>query len=269
VTALLGLAIATLVAYLLGADRTLIRDGLFGFKRGPDRHHAVRLSPWDRRVAVYIILGAIVSAIAMMGRAKLLVGWDMTPLTVPFVLTAWLLLFALYQFAQLHPTELIHPMLMHPGATIQTGLQGAPGSGGAVGLTAVNLANALFCGVSEVFLQDNPWSGVVFAIAILVNSRTCFVFALLGSALGGMTALVLGADGAVHRGDLQRHLVRCHRCRAVTDRHAGVHRPVRAHDRGVPAAHGRLQSTGAGSVTECASAKSLARLRTPESTRTE
>jgi len=120
----------------------------------------------------------------------------MTPLTVPFVLTAWLLLFALYQFAQLHPTELIHPMLMHPGATIQTGLQGAPSSGGAVGLTAVNLANALFCGVSEVFFQDNPWSGVVFAIAILVNSRTCFVFALLGSALGGMTALVLGADGA-------------------------------------------------------------------------
>jgi len=30
-TALLGLAIVTLVAYLLGADRTLIRDGLFGF----------------------------------------------------------------------------------------------------------------------------------------------------------------------------------------------------------------------------------------------
>jgi urea transporter len=36
---------------------------------------------------------------------------------------------------------------------------------------------------------------VVFAIAILVNSRVCFGFALLGSALGGLTALVLGGDG--------------------------------------------------------------------------
>src|SRR5215475_6000463 len=88
----------------------------------------------------------------------------MTPLTVPFVLTAWLLLFALYQFAQLHPTELIHPMLMHPGATIQTGLQGAPGGGGAVGLTAANLANPLFRVIAGVFLQDNLWTGAVFAM---------------------------------------------------------------------------------------------------------
>jgi len=62
-------------------------------------------------------------------------------------------------------------------------------------LTAVNLANALFRGVGEVVLQDNPWSGVVFVIAILVNSRVSFAFALLGSALGGLTALVLGGDG--------------------------------------------------------------------------
>ena len=36
---------------------------------------------------------------------------------------------------------------------------------------------------------------MVFAIAILVNSRACCGFALLGSALGGLTALVLGGDG--------------------------------------------------------------------------
>jgi len=30
-TALLGLLVATLAAYLLGADRTLIGNGLFGF----------------------------------------------------------------------------------------------------------------------------------------------------------------------------------------------------------------------------------------------
>ncbi len=33
------------------------------------------------------------------------------------------------------------------------------------------------------------------SVAILVNSRVCFGFALLGSALGGLTALVLGGDG--------------------------------------------------------------------------
>ena len=70
-------------------------------------------------------------------------------------MTAWLLLFALYQFRQLRPTELIHPMRVHRGATIQTGLQAPAGGGGAVGLTAANLANAFVLGSSEVFLQDN------------------------------------------------------------------------------------------------------------------
>ena len=47
-------------------------------------------------MAVYIVLGAIVSTIVVMGLVKLLIGRDMAPLTAPFVVTAWLLLFALY-----------------------------------------------------------------------------------------------------------------------------------------------------------------------------
>jgi urea transporter len=193
-TALLGLVVATVAAYLLGADRTLIRNGLFGFNGVLTGIALSVFLQWDWHVAVYIILGAIVSTIAMMGLAKLLISWDIAPLTAPFVLTAWLLLFAIYTFSQLHATKLIGPIAVHPGAAIQTDLQEV-GGGGAVGLTAANLANALFRGVAEVFLQDNLWTGVVFAIAILVNSRLCLGFALLGSAFGGLTALVLGGDG--------------------------------------------------------------------------
>jgi len=194
-TALLGSGVATLAACLLGADRALIRNGLFGFNGVLTGIALSVFLQWDGHVAVYIILGTIVSTIGMMGLAKLLIIWDMAPLTAPFVLTAWLLLFALYQFGQLHPTMLIGPMPVRPGAAIQTDLQDVAGSDRAVGLTATNLANVLFRGVGEVFLQDNLWTGVVFALAILINSRICFGFALLGSALGGLTALVLGGNG--------------------------------------------------------------------------
>src|SRR6266566_9499481 len=37
---ILGLATSTLTAYLLGADRTLIRNGLFGFNGDPGGHRA-------------------------------------------------------------------------------------------------------------------------------------------------------------------------------------------------------------------------------------
>jgi len=194
-TALLGLVVATLAASLLGAEETLIRNGLFGFNGVLTGIALSVFLQWDWHVAIYIILGAIVSTIVMMGLAKLLISWEMAPLTAPFVLTGWLLLFAIYQFGQLHPTKLIGPMPVRTGTALETALQEAADGGGAVGLTVANLANSLFRGVGEVFLQDNLWTGVVFAIAILVNSRVCFGFALLGSALGGLTALVLGGDG--------------------------------------------------------------------------
>lgn len=193
-TALLGLVVATLAAYLLGADRTLIRNGLFGFNGVLTGVALSVFLRWEWHVSVYIIVGAIVSTIVMMGLAKLLSGSDLAPLTAPFVLTASLLLFAVYHFGHLHPTNLSGPIPVQPNAAIQTDLEEAAGIG-AVGLTAANLANALFRGVSEVFLQDNLWTGVVFAIAILVNSRACCGFALVGSALGGLTALLLGGDG--------------------------------------------------------------------------
>jgi urea transporter len=58
----------------------------------------------------------------------------------------------------------------------------------------------LFRGVGEVFLQDNLWTGVVLPIAILLNSRICFGLGLLGSALGGLTALMLGDGVAIYHG---------------------------------------------------------------------
>jgi urea transporter len=190
---LLGLAASTLAAYLLGADRTLIRAGLFGFNGILVGIALAFFFEFDFLLAIYIVLGAAVSTIVMMALINLLSTWDMPALTAPFVLTAWLLLFAVYQFGFLHPTELIAPATLHPGAAVQTDLRDLPtGSGG---LTAPNLAHGFFRGVGEVMFEDNLLTGVIFLIAILVNSRISAAFAVLGSAVALLTALALGANG--------------------------------------------------------------------------
>jgi len=190
---LLGLAASTLAAYLLGADRSLIRNGLFGFNGILVGIALAFFFEFDLLLAVYIVLGAAVSTIVMMALINLLTPWDMPALTAPFVLTAWLLLFAVYQFDFLHPTELIAPATLHPGAAVQTDLRElATGTGG---LTAANLAHGLFRGVGEVMFEDNLLTGVIFLVAILVNSRISALFAVLGSAVALLTALALGANG--------------------------------------------------------------------------
>jgi hypothetical protein len=93
----------------------------------------------------------------------------------------------------LHPTALIAPLPPEPGAAVQTALRElATGTGG---LTIVNLGHGLFRGVGEVRFEDNLLTGVIFLIAILVNSRLSALFAVLGSAVALLTALALGADG--------------------------------------------------------------------------
>jgi len=190
---LLGLAASTLAAHLLGADRALIRAGLFGFNGVLVGIGLAFFLEFDLLLAVYIALGAAVSTIVMMALINLLSPWEMPALTAPFVLTAWLLLFAVYQFDFLHPTELIAPAAPDPAASVQTELRElATGTGG---LTAANLAHGFFRGVGEVMFQDNLLTGVIFLVAIAVNSRISAAFAALGSAIGLLTALALGGDG--------------------------------------------------------------------------
>jgi urea transporter len=190
---LLGLAASTLGAHLLGADRALIRAGLFGFNGILVGIALAFFFEFDLLLAVYIVLGAVVSTIVMMALINLLSPWDMPALTAPFVLTTWLLLFAVYQFDFLQPTELIAPAAPDPGAAVQTQLRElATGTGG---LTAANLAHGLFRGVGEVMFEDNLLTGLIFLVAIAINSRISAAFAVLGSAVGLLTALVLGGDG--------------------------------------------------------------------------
>jgi urea transporter len=197
--ALLGLAASTLAAHLLSTDRTLIRNGLFGFNGVLVGIGLAFFLEFDFLLAVYIVLGAAVSTVVMMALINLLTPWDMPALTAPFVLTAWLLLFAVYQFDFLQPTALIAPLTPEPGAAVQTELRELATSAG--GLTVANLANGFFRGVGEVMFQDNLLTGVIFLVAILVNSRISAAFAALGSAVALLTALVLGGDGvAIYHG---------------------------------------------------------------------
>ena len=190
---LLGLAASTLAAHLLGADRALIRAGLFGFNGILVGIALAFFFEFDLLLAVYIVLGAVVSTVVMMALINLLSPWDMPALTAPFVLTTWLLLFAVYQFDFLHPTELIAPATPDPAAAVQTELRElATGTGG---LTAANLAHGFFRGVGEVMFEDNLLTGVIFLVAIAVNSRISAAFAALGSAVGLLTALALGGEG--------------------------------------------------------------------------
>jgi urea transporter len=194
--ALLGLATSTFAAYLLGVDRTLIRNGLFGFNGILVGIGLAFFVNYNGLLIGYVILGGILSTVAMMALANLFAVWDMPALTAPFVLVAWLLLFSVLLFANLRPiSALIAPAVPDLRLLPPTALREVATGAGAVGLTPTNMTNALFRGIGEVMFQDKLATGVIFLFAIFVNSRISALFAFLGSALGALTAWTMGASG--------------------------------------------------------------------------
>lgn len=193
---LIGLVASTVAAMVLGVDRTLVRAGLFGYNGILTGIGLAVFLRWNGILVLYIIVAAVVSTIVMMALANLLRPWDMSALTAPFVLTTWLFLFAALLFAYLQPTVLIQPALPNPRIPVLTILRPLPLSLAGAGVTVGNLAEAWFRGVGEVFFQDNLVTGIIFLIAILVNSRISAAFAALGSLVGMLTALLfLGGNG--------------------------------------------------------------------------
>lgn len=193
---LIGLFVSTLVAMLLRADSSMIRAGLFGFNGILVGIGLAFFLTWSPLLVVYIIIAAILSAVVMMALANFMGIWDTPALTAPFVLTDWLFLFAAFQFANLNHAAAIQPSLPIPRAFILTEIRPLQTSLEGAGITAINLIEALFRGIGDVFFQDNLITGIIFLIAILVNSRISALFAALGSLIGLLSARFLfGADG--------------------------------------------------------------------------
>ncbi len=192
----IGLLVSTLTAMLLRADRNMVRAGLFGYNGILTGIGLAFFLSWNAYLVVYIVIAAVLSAVVMMALANLMGSRDMPALTAPFVLTTWLFLFAVFQFSHLLPSASIQPTPLNPRATVQIDLRplliGLTGAG----VTPLNLIHAFFRGIGEVFFQDNLWTGAIFLIALLVNSRISALFAALGSIIGLLTALfLLGGNG--------------------------------------------------------------------------
>jgi urea transporter len=198
IAGVIGLVASTVAAMILGADRNLIRAGLFGYNGilvGIGLAFFLQMNV-NAVLIIYIIIGGAVSTVVLMALANFLSTWDMPALTAPFVLTTWLFLFAVPLFSYLHAGPLIQPALLNPKAPIQAALRPLPTSLAGAGLTAGNIIESFFRGFGEVFFQDNLVTGIIFLIAILVNSRISALFAALGSAVGLVTALwFVGGNG--------------------------------------------------------------------------
>jgi urea transporter len=196
VAAVIGLLTSTLVGILIGVNRDLIRAGLFGFNGilvGAGL--GLFLAPeWDGLAIVWIIVVSGLSSILMATLATVFQTWNVPPFTLPFNFATLIFLVAGLQLANAQLGPLVGPAEVQSlGDNVETALRSVEGAASANDIEG--WANAIIRGIGQLFFANDVAAGILIIAGIAVASRIAAVFALIGSAVGMLTGLALGASG--------------------------------------------------------------------------
>jgi urea transporter len=198
-----GVVVSTLSAVAIGMDRGAIRAGLFGFNGVlVGAGLSLFLQPdWDVLVIVWIVVASFFSTILHAALAAVFIGgWGVPPFTFAFNFITLIFLIGALNFANGRVGGLIAPGdAQVTGGSVSNTLRSAADAATANNVEGV--LNAIFRGISQLWFANSVASGIIIVVGILVCSRIAAIFALVGSTVGMLTGLALGANGvAIYNG---------------------------------------------------------------------
>jgi urea transporter len=199
----LGLVASTATAALIGMDRGAIRAGLFGFNGVlVGAGLSLFLQPtWDEMVIVWIVVIAAFSTVLHAALARVFIGsFTVPPFTLAFNFMTLMFLIGALGYANGRVGGLVAPADAQVTAgSVSNTLRSAADAATANNIEGV--ANAVFRGIGQLFFANSVWSGIIMVVGIAVCSRIAAIFAVVGSAVGMLTGLALGANGvAIYNG---------------------------------------------------------------------
>jgi urea transporter len=161
--AIIGAIISTNSASILKYSKEDIDNGLYGFNGALVGVAVLFFFEINIFSIILIIAGSFLSTVAMCEMKKRIPAY-----TAPFVISTWVVILII-KFFNLVP--------FISSASLQA--------------NSLNLFSTISTGVGQVMFQGSIITGLIFIIAILINSRTSAIYAVYGSLLGGLFALLL------------------------------------------------------------------------------
>ena len=186
-----AVVVATLTAQWLHVDRASLRAGLYGYNGVLVGLALTTFIAPGPLLWAYVVLGAAVSVVAMLGTANAVKPWGVSALTFPFVLTTWLLLLATYGFSGLAGTAL-------PAANVVIPFESVAATRIGVG----DFVQGVLLSISQVFLKGSGVAALLLLAGLAVNSLAATAFALGGAILAVIGAHLLGAESDLITGGL-------------------------------------------------------------------
>ncbi len=181
-----GVAVSVLAAIILGLNRETIRAGLYGFNGVLVGLALATFSKnmWDGRVIIFILILSAISTILTEALNKIFDVWKIPSFTLPFNFVALLFLAASFYFFESTIISVAAPPLPAITDVVDNIYY----------LDIIFIFNAVFRGIGQLFFVNNPLSGIIIFAGILAASRIAGTFALVGSGVGMLAGVALGAN---------------------------------------------------------------------------
>jgi urea transporter len=188
---ILAVVSSTGIAVLLGISWDAISAGLYGYNGvltgialvvfSSSNQHTPEEQP---EILAAVILMSAISSILTSAFGTVTVGLlGLPPTTFPFQMATWLWLLGAHSTFTYFPSNMpFSPQLSVAGEDVERVYE------------ASHLIQAVFRGVSQVFLLNNTASGAFFMVGIGISSPIASIAAFVGSGVGMLTSLALGMD---------------------------------------------------------------------------
>lgn len=165
--AIAGTVISTVSAQILKYSKEDIKNGLYGFN-GALTGIAIMVFFEPNLLSITaLILGSVLSTVVMNFLKKIV-----PPFTAPFVLVSWILIYSLVYIFKV-------PLDTAPAFVVDHSFQLLEASGKSFG---------------QVMFQDNVFTGFLFLLAILINSKMAALYAVYAAVLGSLFGWLFSAS---------------------------------------------------------------------------
>jgi len=172
--------IGTVTAHMLGINKGAIKCGVYGFNPALAglAIGILLVFPDIPRLLLYSGVAGILCVFFHAGLKQLLSKWDVPPLALPYCLTMILLTPATLTLGGLQ-TSGIGQKLFAAGQATSVWTSG-------------EVLTASLNGIAQVLWVDNPITGVLYIVAVLMASRIDAVSVIIGTVVSTLAAIALG-----------------------------------------------------------------------------
>ncbi|XP_075871242.1 urea transporter 2 isoform X2 [Nelusetta ayraudi] len=178
-----GTLFATISALIMQQNRGAIAAGLYGYNGilvGLLMAVFSNAGDWYWWLLLPNIFMSMICPILSSALASINSRWDLPVFTLPFNILVCLHMVATGHYNHYFPQVLIQPRSQLPNLTWSE-------------IDVAKLFRSVPVGIGQVYGCDNPWTGGMFIISLLISSPITCAHAVLGSAIGMVSGLALAA----------------------------------------------------------------------------